>query len=83
MVLYLFYSNINLEEKFPEFLFKKHKQEAGKSVFNLILDQSITRWEVKRSLANILYLEFWALHLKHHLRSVIIRSKLGSSGYAI
>ena len=65
MVLYLFYSNINLEEKFPEFLFKKHKQEAGKSVFNLILDQSITRWEVNTSLDNILYLEYWALHLKH------------------
>lgn len=56
MLLYLFYINIYLEEVFLEFIFKKHKQKAGKSVFNLVLDQPITMWEVMSSLVTILYL---------------------------
>lgn len=73
VILYLFYSNIYLEEKFPEFIFKIHKQKAGESIFNLFLDQPITMWEVMNSLLSIAY---WTLHLEHLLRSVIIQTKL-------
>jgi hypothetical protein len=82
MVLYVFYPNIYLEELSSEFKFKKHEQKPGKSVFNLILDQPITIREDVSSLAIILYLACLAQHLEHHLRAVIIRTKLGSSRHA-